>query len=141
MMPQPATPREVFHQLVDGVAKLVAGDAGQAGRLAGLYAEQTHVTHPMAVDDTPLLTRAELRDHFAAGPGAAPATFAGFHADDIVVHETPDPEVIVAEFTYRGDGTGAPFAVRCVFVIRVRDGQIVESRDYADHAAFARIRG
>ncbi|WP_223839922.1 nuclear transport factor 2-like protein [Saccharopolyspora pogona] len=29
------------------------------------------------------------------------------------------------------------FAVPCVFVLRVRDGQIVESRDYVDHFAFA----
>lgn len=31
-----------------------------------------------------------------------------------------------------------PFAVPCVFVLRVRDGQNVESRDYVDHFAFAK---
>ncbi|QIZ34633.1 hypothetical protein [Saccharopolyspora sp. ASAGF58] len=33
------------------------------------------------------------------------------------------------------------FAVPCVFVLRVRDGQIVESRDYVDHFAFAEASG
>jgi hypothetical protein len=33
-MPQPATPRDVFHRLVNGVAKLVAGDTGQVDVLA-----------------------------------------------------------------------------------------------------------
>ncbi len=51
------------------------------------------------------------------------------------------PLVIVAEFAYRGDGDRGPFAVPCVFVLRVRDGQIVASRDYTDHLGFARIGG
>ena len=57
------------------------------------------------------------------------------------MHETADPEVIVAEFEYRGaiPGTGDRFAIPNVFVIRIRDGQIVESRDYADHAEIARV--
>jgi ketosteroid isomerase-like protein len=65
----------------------------------------------------------------------------GFHATDIVIHDTTDPEVIVAEFTYRGDGDHGPFAVPCVFILRVRDGQIIASRDYTDHLSFARIGG
>ena len=31
-------------------------------------------------------------------------------------------------------------AVPCVFVMRIRDGLIVESRDYIDHVAFAQAR-
>jgi ketosteroid isomerase-like protein len=31
--------------------------------------------------------------------------------------------------------------VPCVFVLRVRDGLIVESRDYIDHVGMARARG
>jgi len=131
------TPREVFADVIDGVEKLVGGDPSQVDRLAALYAEQTDVRHPMApLGDTPLRTREDLRRHFAAGPGGSPA-LAGFHATDIRVHETTDPEVIVAEFVYRGEG----FAVPCVFVMRVRDGLIVESRDYAAHLEFARISG
>jgi ketosteroid isomerase-like protein len=51
--------------------------------------------------------------------------------------------VIVAEFDYAGTvlETGEAFTVPCVFVLRVRDGLIVESRDYIDHVAMARARG
>lgn len=52
---------------------------------------------------------------------------------DVLVHETADPEVIVAEFAYEftlpDDSTTK---VPCVFVMRVRNGQIIESRDYID---------
>jgi len=48
------------------------------------------------------------------------------------VHETADPEVVVAEFDYRGEtGAGHPVLRRNVFVWRVRDGRIVHARDYA----------
>jgi len=62
---------------------------------------------------------------------------------NITIHETADPEVIVAEFEYRGTNldTGEPFVQPAIFVLRVRDGQIVESRDYFDHLTAARIRG
>jgi ketosteroid isomerase-like protein len=48
------------------------------------------------------------------------------------VHQTGDPEVVVAELELRGTvrGTGRPFAFPSVGVIRVRDGRIVAYRDY-----------
>ncbi len=66
-----------------------------------------------------------------------------FEPANITIHETADPEVIVAEFEYRGTvpGTGEPFALPGIFVIRVRDGQIVSSRDYVDHLGLARALG
>ncbi|MFD0523241.1 nuclear transport factor 2 family protein [Paractinoplanes durhamensis] len=59
------------------------------------------------------------------------------------MHETADPEVIVAEFAYRGHvaETGETFTVPCVFIMRIRDGRIIESRDYIDAIASARAWG
>jgi ketosteroid isomerase-like protein len=58
------------------------------------------------------------------------------------IHETADPEVIVAEFAYEfvlpDDSTAK---VPCVFVMRVRDGQIIESRDYVDPIRTHTARG
>jgi uncharacterized protein len=125
---QDTRPADVFHRLVDGVCRLVAGDRSQVSGLAGLYAERTRVEHPMVLDDTPLLTRDDLRRHFAAGRDMTP--IADYRTADVVVHETTDPEVIVAEFRYLGSVAGRAFQVPCVFVMRVRDGEIVESRDY-----------
>jgi ketosteroid isomerase-like protein len=142
MMPQPPTPREVFHRLVDGVAKLVAGDLDQVDQLAALYAEQTDVTHPMApLPQPPLRTREDLRRHFADGPGRVGGALPDYRADNVVIHETTDPEVIVAEFEYRGTGPNGPFALPCVFIMRVRDGHIVWSRDYSSRLASAQAFG
>ncbi|MEJ3657544.1 nuclear transport factor 2 family protein [Actinomycetes bacterium KLBMP 9759] len=132
----PPSPRDVFLRLVHGVA-----DRDLAA-LPALYAERTDVRHPMAPLDTPpLTTRDELREHFGR-PAAAQTLDLRIRPVDIVVHETADPEVIVAEFSYAGTHpeTGAEFAVPCVFVMRVRDGEIVESRDYIDHLRLARLR-
>jgi len=134
-MTHPATPREIVRQLLDGVTGLAAGDQSQVDRLAALYAEQTRVSHPFApLGDSPLRTREQVRRHFGGTPID---TLRGFHVEDLHLHDTADPEVVVAEFAYAGED----FRYRCVFVVRVRDGQIVESRDYVDHLRSARARG
>jgi uncharacterized protein len=136
-MPTPS-PREVFPRLVHGVA------AEEYDALPELYAERTDVRHPMWPGGTPPLTsRDDLRRHFGAAAAGDSGAVPRFRPENIVVHETRDPEVIVAEFEYRGTAhaTGETFAIPCVFVMRVRDGQIVESRDYVDHLASAKARG
>jgi ketosteroid isomerase-like protein len=134
-MARPLSPREVFLALVNGVAE------GRWDELPGLYAEQTHVVHPFDPLRGPaLLTRDDLREHFRP-TDASPRLYR--RAANITIHETADPEVIVAEFEYQGTvaDTGEPFALPGIFVLRVRDGQIVASRDYLDHLTAARIRG
>ncbi len=131
-----SSPREVFLRLVHGVCD------GPYEDLAGLYAEQTHVTHPFhPLNPPPLRSRSDLQEHFT-GPPPAGRTL-NRRPVDIVVHETADPEVIVAEFAYQGRvvETGEAFTVPCVFVMRIRDGLIVESRDYIDPIASARAWG
>jgi ketosteroid isomerase-like protein len=51
--------------------------------------------------------------------------------------------VVIAEFDYEGQviATGRTFRVSNVQVVRVRDGLIVESRDYHDHFAMAAATG
>jgi ketosteroid isomerase-like protein len=134
-MAEPASPREVFLALVDGVA------AGRWEELPGLYAEHTDVVHPFDPLRAPALrSRDALREHFRP-TGAGPRLRR--RPAGITIHETTDPEVIVAEFEYRGTNleTGESFAQPAIFVLRVRDGEIVESRDYFDHLSTARIRG
>jgi ketosteroid isomerase-like protein len=131
-----ASPAAVFDRLVHGV-----GDR-RWDELPGLYAEQTHVLHPQdPLRSPPLLTRAALRAHFAGG--AAVLGELRFQPAAIKIHETDDPEVVIGEFEYRGvvPVTGEPFAIPNIYVIRVRDGQIVESRDYGDDVEIARILG
>jgi uncharacterized protein len=134
-MAQPLSPAEVFLALVNGVAE------GRWAELPSLYAEQTYVVHPFdPLRSAPLRTREELREHFTpadAGPRLPR------RAANITIHQTTDPEVIVAEFEYQGTdaGTGEPIAVPGIFVLRVRNGEIVSSRDYFDHLTAARAQG
>jgi ketosteroid isomerase-like protein len=122
------SPRDVLLRLVDGVT------GKRWDELPDLYAPDTVVTHPMG-GTAPLRGREALRAHFAA----ASALPLEMRAEELVVHETADPEVVIGEFGYRGRNTATDraFTVRNIFVLRVRDGQVVESRDYADHHAFA----
>ncbi|MFC4053826.1 nuclear transport factor 2 family protein [Actinomadura syzygii] len=127
-----AGPREVFARLSAGIS------AGRWDELAALYAEDAVVVQPFALPPAPPRVdgRAELDRHFRAtarGP-------LELRARDVVVHETADPEVIVVEFDYDGRvaTTGRTFRVANIQVLRVRDGLIVETRDYHDHPAFAR---
>ena len=134
-MAQPLSPSEVFLALVNGVAE------GRWEELPSLYAEQTHVVHPFdPLRHAALRTREELREHFKP-TGVGPTLHR--RAANITIHQTTDPEVIVAEFEYQGTeaDTGEPFALPGIFVLRVRDGEIVSSRDYFDHLTAARVRG
>jgi uncharacterized protein len=134
-MAQPLSPSEVFLALVNGVAE------GRWEELPSLYAEQTDVVHPFDPLRHPALrSRDELREHFApVGAGPRPRR----RAANITIHQTTDPEVIVGEFEYQGTtaDTGEQYAVPAIFVLRVRNGEIVSSRDYFDHLAAARARG
>ncbi|MFK0249117.1 nuclear transport factor 2 family protein [Amycolatopsis azurea] len=128
----PESPRGVFERLVYGVA-----DGDWAG-LPELYAEETHVTHPFLPGAETLKSREALREHFKFGEQGE----VRFQVRDLVIHETLDPEVVIGEFDYQGTaGDSAEFRLSNIFVLRVRDGLIVESRDYADHLAIAAATG
>lgn len=140
-------PADVVRAVAVGVSRLVAGGLSpeqrerQLDELANLYAEHTDVRHPLApLGDTPLRTRAELRTHFASSGGRM-AGAVRFEPTNTVVHATADPELVIFELTYAGEADGRTFTLPCIFVVRVRDGQIVESRDYGDHIGLARAFG
>jgi uncharacterized protein YndB with AHSA1/START domain/ketosteroid isomerase-like protein len=109
-----AGPRQLLERLLAGVSE------GRWGELSELYAEDAVVEHPL---DLPVPTRLEgraaIHDHFERAARAGLV----LRPEHLVVHETTDPELIVAEFAYAGRTTN-------VFVLRARGGQIVESRDY-----------
>ncbi|QBJ93397.1 ketosteroid isomerase [Streptomyces seoulensis] len=130
------SPREVFLRLVHGVAD------GNSSELPDLYGEVTDVRHPMATPESePLTSRRALREHFTVPPEAR-ESLPKRNVVDVVVHETADPEVIVAEFAYEFTlPDDAVAKVPCVFVMRVRDGQIIESRDYIDPIRTYTARG
>jgi ketosteroid isomerase-like protein len=134
-MAEPRSPREVFLALVNGIAD------GNLEGLPELYAEEIDVVHPFdPLRGAPLRSRDELRarmEQLANRPRERR------RVGNVTIHDTTDPEVIVAEFEYQGTlpGTGEPYALPAIFVLRVRNGEIVSSRDYHDHLASARVAG
>ncbi|MFC4912161.1 nuclear transport factor 2 family protein [Actinomadura gamaensis] len=126
------TPRETFLHLSRGISE------GRWHELAALYAEDAVVEQPFALPPAPprIEGRAAIAEHFASA-ARGPLRL---RARDHVIHETRDPEVIVAEFTYDGEvtTTATTFEMRNIQVLRIRDGLIVATRDYHDHLALNR---
>ncbi|UOZ09301.1 nuclear transport factor 2 family protein [Amycolatopsis sp. WQ 127309] len=130
-LPSPA--REVFDRF------LAASVANRWDDLADLYAEDVVVEMPFTPAGVPRLTkgREELRRRFRAAGGVRRLV----KAENVVVHETADPAVLVAEFDLHGEMAGETFASSYVMVMTIADGRITRSRDYSDTAAAAeRIR-
>lgn len=143
----PVLPADVVRAVSVEVSRLARGGlsdterATQIDKLASLYGEQTDVRHPFApTGDTPLRTRAEIRQHFEQA-GSSGARIDRWDVVDGVVHTTDDPEAVVYEYAYAMTVDGRDATVRMTIVARVRNGLIVESRDYGDHVAMARAFG
>lgn len=125
-MTTPPTPAQVFERLSAGIT------GGDWSRLPDLYAEDTVVHMPFALPEPVALNgRDQVREHFSR---TVPFTLSAL---DVRIHETADPEVIIAEYDYEMVASGNRARLSNIQVLRVRDGLIVESRDYHNHAAMA----
>ena len=84
-------------------------------------------------------TREELRARFKAG--TVVRTYE--RLDNVMIHETTDPEVIITEYDLHGRlvETGEPFVLSYLMVMTVRDGLIVHTRDYTDPIQGAKVLG
>jgi ketosteroid isomerase-like protein len=133
-MSDQATPTDVVMRLLSGISEARWHD------LADLYAPDAVVEQPlMAPHRGRVAGREQVRAHFAAA-AAGPLRLRAFN---VGVHTTGDPEVIVAEFDYEVHHatTGRTITAANVQVLRVRDGQIVQTRDYHDHLRLAAVAG
>jgi ketosteroid isomerase-like protein len=131
----PASPREVFERHRRAIT------ARAWSELAALYAADVVVDLPFNLPE-PLRLQGREQLHARFLGGAKLPLEMEMH--NLVVHETLDPEVIVAEFDYHGrmtDGSGREFDAANVIVMRVRNGLIVSSRDYHNHAVLAQFLG
>lgn len=108
--------------------------------LADFYADQVVIEMPFAapglVPPRTQASREQLRARFAAGRAVRHYT----SLSDVRIHETTDPQTVIAEYTVHGTmtATGAAFALRFVMVMTLRDGLIAHTRDYSDPIAGAR---
>jgi ketosteroid isomerase-like protein len=130
------SPREVVEQ----VRRMVAGEGVV---FADLFAADGVLTYPFAPPGMPRELRG--RDAIRAYHGAASGRREMFRIEgvDVVVRETDDPEVVVAEIEHHGHShaTDGPYRFRALGVIRVRDGEIISYDDYMDPIATAVLLG
>ncbi|MFR9806474.1 nuclear transport factor 2 family protein [Pseudonocardia sp. RS010] len=114
------SPADVFRKLAELLAAKKFADAAQ------LYAEDVEVRNPFAPDGP---TASRGREAVAAF--FSNSTVKSLEFTDVSLIEGIDGETVVAEFDMSMMGAeGTPFKLPSVFVLRVRDGLIVESRDY-----------
>ncbi|HEY6481008.1 MAG TPA: nuclear transport factor 2 family protein [Streptosporangiaceae bacterium] len=133
-MPENLTPRHVVAALMQRIS-----DQSWDG-LEDFYAEDAVIEYPFAL---PAPMRLEGRPAIARYFAAVARAPVRLRARDMIVRETADPEVVVAEWNYDGlvTTTGATFEVANIQVSTIRDGRIAASRDYHNHAALAAATG
>jgi ketosteroid isomerase-like protein len=108
--------------------------------MAALYADDAVVEMPF---NRPSPMRIEGRQQLQARFEAGRDLPLQLTPSNLVIHETTDPEVIIAEFDYDGlvTTTGRTFHAANIIVMRVRDGKIVASHDYHNHAVIGEALG
>jgi len=126
----PQTARETVARFIPAAATLA-----DRGDLADFYAEDAVVEIVFRPPGVP--ARTEGREVLRARFAASTAVLAFDRVGSVVIHQTDDPEVVVAEYDLHGHvvATGKEFVFGYVMVVRVRDGLIVHSRDYGNPLA------
>ncbi|MBF8190187.1 nuclear transport factor 2 family protein [Nonomuraea sp. K274] len=108
---------------------------------AGLWAVDGVIEFPFASAGYParLEGRAAVEDYLRDYPGLLDVR----EITERTVHETTDPDVVVAEFEAAGTvvATGRAYRMRYVAVVTARDGEIVRYLDYWSPLAGAELMG
>ena len=122
-MPNSAEVFELFRQ---------AGERGDIDAFLDLLADDMLMEwmYPMPGFPSEMRGRERLREFYGRQSGRV-----GKHRStyrDVVLHESTDPEVVIAEYTrdVTAVDTGETVTKPCVAVLRVQHGRITHFRDY-----------
>ncbi|HEY0494356.1 MAG TPA: nuclear transport factor 2 family protein [Kutzneria sp.] len=122
-MPSPAAVFEQFRQAgvrrdVEGFLDLLADDV----LMEWMY--------PIPGFPSQLRGREQLREFYARQSSRVGSHHSTYR--DVVLHQSTDPEVVIAEYVrdMTAVDTGETVTKPCVAVLRVRDGKILNFRDY-----------
>lgn len=127
------TPRETVELLLRTTVE------GSRDDIADLYDPDVVIEIPFAPDGIPSETKG--RENMRARMRGAASMFDFDAVRDVTLHETADPEVIIAEYRVQGTvtATSVPFTLSYITVTRVVDGLIVSSRDYGNPLEAAKL--
>lgn len=122
-----ASPHEIVQRVRDHIVFKRDVDAA-----VELLTEDVVVEHPFGPAGVPprIEGREGFRAHLARVLAASRNEFDGF--EDLAVHQTTDPDVVVIECALTGRNTesGEAFSRRYVQVIKTRGGKIAHWTDY-----------
>jgi uncharacterized protein len=116
--------------------------SGDADGFADLFAPDAMIEAPFAPPGAPArLAGREAIRAYAHHVLASPLRLEDFEVAEL--YQTQDPEVVVVEMRTKGTvtTTGRPFAATSIQVLRIRDGQIVLFRDFADPRVLEEVLG
>ena len=107
--------------------------SGDIDGFADLFAPDAVIESPFAPPGVPsrLEGREAIREYSRAVM-ASPLRLEDFEVTEL--YQTQDPEVVITEMRAQGTvtTTGRSFTTTSVQIIRIREGRIVHSRDFAD---------
>jgi uncharacterized protein len=107
--------------------------SGDADGFADLFAPDAVIEAPFAPPGAParLEGREAIRE-YSRRVVATPLRLEDFEMAEL--YQTHDPEVVIVEMRTKGTltTTGQSFAATSIQILRIRDGQIVLFRDFAD---------
>ncbi|MFG1711271.1 nuclear transport factor 2 family protein [Nonomuraea sp. M3C6] len=108
-----------------------------ADELADLYAEDG--LHEFPFGGLPAYKgREEIRAGYRASWGATPAEVREVRR--VALHRTTDPEIVVVEQNTFVTVADHPITVPGLLVLRIRNGEIIHTRDYMDTSAISQVR-
>lgn len=110
------------------------------------YADDFEVIVPFALPEPTVL---KGRDHIlglvrqaeAAQGGKPPRMYQNLEVRDLKIYETSDPGVVIAQWIYRSHIGDKIVDNDNIIVVTVRNGKIVQSRDYHDSVRRALANG
>lgn len=136
----PMSPRELFEQLLNRMS------TGRPEEAAELYVDDFELWLPFLLPE-PVTVNGKAEHQQRIGPelrdsgGKVPRLYDDLEIRDLIIHETSDPNVIVAEWTYVSRVGETTIVNPNIIVMECRDGKIVRSRDYHNHVNRARADG
>jgi hypothetical protein len=107
--------------------------SGDADGFADLFAPDGVIEAPFAPPGAPVrLAGREAIREYSRCVMASPLLLEDFEV--VELYQTQDPEVVIVELRTKGTltTTGRSFAATSIQILRIRDGQIVLFRDFAD---------
>lgn len=130
-MTLPTSPREIVRTLIQRFS------AGEIEKSLELYADDAVVSQEFALPGPVKADKAGLAAAVRPWAQKPPRMYADIEVRDLMIHETADPNVVVAEWTYISRIEGAVVRNGNIIVVECRDGKIVRARDYHNHATRA----